>query len=391
MLDSGNEIARFLVLVFDKHRRLEMTARNIWLEDNIAAQNVSVNGPDRSITLGLGLTHLGRSRLAALSPDCTTAIVAKGTWIKLFHLDLDKFRASRAALLSIDDIEDVALTNDALVVLTKTQLEIYQYEPGQTGISATLWQVYPHKIAIPACVAIHGSRWGDGVQIAVGGVGSASANVHLLQIRTDDTGNLSLVPRHTYGCSPIDSPKSVSFCAEGCTILTVSHHSSCSLVWHIRENTNRDILSSQAIRIAAPDDVGQNNWFLKEAQADLLQTSNGQGMTSASLFRSPASHRKYVFCTVDRAGASSQRSQVAPLAPNASDAEVDIARENQNEMTGGSWQDYAEAVVAGCTSSDGCYLGVVERSGEVRVFRVIAHPSGGLASSELISVNSIGA
>lgn len=114
-------------------------------------------------------------------------------------------------------------------------------------------------------------------------------------------------------------------------------------------------------------------------------------MTSASLLRSPASRRKYVFCTVDRAGASEQRSQLAPLSPSAGNAQVDLARENQNELTGGlNHNDYAEPVVAGCTSPDGRYLGVVESSGEVRVFRTINHPSGGLASSEVISEYLIG-
>jgi len=233
-----------------------MTARNVWREDKIPPRAVAVQGDDKTISLGWGRKYFGRSRLAALSPDCATALIATECWIKLFQLDLNNASASKASTLPIDEVEDAALTNDTLVVLTRTALKIYPYKHARSTITATWWQDYPHGIANPICIAVHGPSWDTGVRFVVGGSGISGPEVHLAQIQYDNAGPLDIVPCHTYTCSPINSPKSIAFCGAGKTILMVTEHSSCTLVWHIMEDRNGDIVPKQAIVISAPGDVG---------------------------------------------------------------------------------------------------------------------------------------
>jgi hypothetical protein len=107
----------------------ERNAQSSWFNEGAPTPVPFFPGEDEMTTLELSYKwsmFLREAVAAGLSPDGLTAFVATPRSVRLYSIDLNNVSASRyRAELRLDQIEDVAITNETLAVLTKPTVELY--------------------------------------------------------------------------------------------------------------------------------------------------------------------------------------------------------------------------------------------------------------------------
>jgi hypothetical protein len=230
-------------------------ARSPWFEDGYPLTPPDLSKPDETVKLVSNWSTFPREAVAAgLSPNCKTAFLATTNRVRLYAIDLDTVgNSTLRAEIPSRHIEDVALTNDTIAVLTKSTTELYVFDlrkPDGQRTTTLLSHGYRNGDGswLPLCIALCDVSGIKSLALAGYGV-SGLVEVRIFRIQLND-GRLSQ-PHHTYRNDAVDAAKKVTFCPKGRAVAVVTAGNRV-LVWHIR-NGLRPAMSINAQESASKD------------------------------------------------------------------------------------------------------------------------------------------
>jgi hypothetical protein len=355
---------------------LVVVSRGDWIEDYFCPLEISHEAPEFSIQLGDGRrSRKTQYKSAGFSPECTFAFLLSKESICVYSFQL----LPKTCLVPVEgsatkglEYKEAVLSESLLAIITRQDLRIFKLVSPSEGYRQVDIQRFGVDSAArtspwdPNCLAIHEDN--DRAWISVGGRESRNGVFYggIKIYRVDLSGSEPRpIARHIANLNSADPdalandfPKTMHFSPDGLRLACVTNRDRV-LTW---------LLSNDARPKYSPFEIKKR--YKRETKA--------LGVTSAHLFYSSSS-RPYILSTTspstERVRNGGEWTYISPV--------FDTPSRVPEGLDQDLWQlGNAGAILTGAVTARGDVIALLEETGTVFLFPLIASRSGGLAPAQ---------